>query len=121
DGSRFNRWKEFDEGNNKVVYSITEDAEGNIWAATFDNNLLKYSNGKWQQFGNRKHYASGEELSLITSNINNFIISVFEDRIEYYSHQYDRRWAFELSNWFEKDVFSNVLNCYAKDTAGNIY
>jgi len=105
--------------NSKVIYSIAEDSDGNIWMAALKDGLFVCRDSKWQRLGSRNGL-SDLNISAIAS-IKDRIVIVHQKGIDAYYpdvkifRHYTRRLGMDI------DSTSSVLNCYGKDTAGNIY
>jgi ligand-binding sensor domain-containing protein len=121
DGLHYYTWENFKVPGDDVVYSITEDALGDIWAGTLKKNIYQYSRGLWT---NRKQTNSPENnagLSALQANGTGQVLALFQNRLDLW---YPGNKAFRyFSNFSGMDIdsTSDVLNCVTRDTAGNIY
>jgi hypothetical protein len=120
DGRRYHHWDSASGFNSKVVYSITEDADGHIWAATLGNGLYEYNGQSWRHL-DRRQGLQDATVSAIAANASGQLIVVHSKGIdEWYPgsaqfRHYNRRLGMDI------DSQSNALNCFARDTAGNVW
>ncbi|MES2704193.1 MAG: histidine kinase [Bacteroidota bacterium] len=104
----------------KVVYSISQDTKGSIWLATLHDGLFVYDNKRWTQLNERNGLTSSN-ISTVAAGPEGRVIIVHQKGIdEYYSDQkifrhYNRRLGMDI------DSTSPVLNCYARDSSGDLY
>lgn len=116
----YTRWDSSDGFDSKVVYSITEDASGKIWAASLDQGLYGFSEGKWTHIG-RGQGLVDPSISSIAANASGQVIIVHTKGIDEWHpasaqfRHYGRRLGMDI------DSQSNVLNCYAVDSSGNVW
>jgi len=120
DGVRYHHWDSASGFNSKVVYSITEDARGHIWAATLGSGLYEHADGTWNHID--QHQGLQDlAISAIAANASGQVMVVHGKGIdEWYPgsaqfRHYNRRLGMDI------DSQSNALNCYATDTAGNVW
>ncbi len=120
DGARYRHWDSSSGFYSKVVYSITEDSAGHIWAATLGNGLYEYSGNAWQHI-DRRQGLQDVSISAVAANASGQVLIVHGKGIdEWYPgsaqfRHYNRRLGMDI------DSQSNALNCYATDTAGNVW
>jgi hypothetical protein len=118
DGHTFRRWD--GEMGVKVAYAITEDASGDIWVATLEKGLYCYHAGAWKRYGRDEGLQETAITSLAATN-SGMIIAVNRQGIDQWYpasglfRHYNRRLGIDL------DSTSQVLNCIARDAAGNVY
>jgi ligand-binding sensor domain-containing protein len=118
DGQKYHRWQ--GEVGTKVAYGITEDAQGDIWASTLEDGLFRYHDGIWSRFG-REEGLQDLSISSLCATGNGQVVVVNRHGIDqWYSgssqfRHYNRRLGVDI------DSTSSVLNCIARDDAGNVF
>jgi ligand-binding sensor domain-containing protein len=119
--NEYHHWNAFDSASNAVAYTITEDAGGGIWAGTLYTNLFKYKAGQWTNM--RKNEVQDIDVNLFTVNANatGQVVAVYQRCIDlwYPGSKFFRH--FNSRQNIGLDSTSRVLNCSAKDNAGNVY
>lgn len=120
DGTRFYNWDAASGFDSKVVYSVAEDASGNIWAATLDSGLYRYDGRRWQHF-NRNNGLRDINISTIAANAAGQVVIVHQKGIDEWYNSAGAFRHFNSHTGLGIDSVSNVLNCSANDTEGNVY
>jgi ligand-binding sensor domain-containing protein len=119
--NEYYHWSTFDSANNAVAYTITEDASGGIWAGTLYTDLFRYRSGQWTNV--RKNEVQDIDVNLFTVNANatGQVIAVYQRCVDvwYPGSKFFRH--FNSRHNMGLDSTSRVLNCSAKDNAGNVY
>ncbi len=121
DGLHYYSWENFKTPGDDVVYSITEDAAGDIWAGTLKKHIFQYSRGLWT---NRKQTQGAENnagLSALLANATGQVLAVFQNRLDLWYPANKAYRQFSNFSGMDIDSTSDVLNCIARDTAGNMY
>lgn len=121
DGGHYYTWENFKVPGDDVVYSITEDAYGNIWAGTLKKNIYQYSRGLWT---NRKQAGSAESnagLSALQTNATGQVLALFQNRLDLWFPNSNAFRYFSTFSDMDIDSTSDVLNCTTRDRDGNIY
>ncbi len=120
DGARYHTWDSASGFSSRVVYSITEDSAGHIWAATLDDGLFEYTAGRWRHIDKRQGLQD-LAISAIAANASGQVVVVHSKGIDEWHpgsaqfRHYNRRLGMDI------DSQSNALNCFATDTAGNVW
>lgn len=118
DGKEFHTWGT-DMGI-KVAYAITEDAQGDIWAATLEKGLFCFHAGAWKHYG-REEGLQDPTISSLSVTGSGMVVAVNKQGIDQWYpnskmfRHYNRRLGLDI------DSTSPVLNCIARDDAGNVY
>jgi ligand-binding sensor domain-containing protein len=119
--NEYYHWNAFDSANNAVAYTITEDAGGGIWAGTLYTDLFRFRNGQWTNM--RKNEVQDIDVNLFTVNANatGQVIAVYQRCVDlwYPGSKFFRH--FNSRHNMGIDSTSRVLNCSARDNAGNVY
>lgn len=121
DGVHYYSWETFKVPGDDVVYSITEDANGDIWAGTLKKNIYQYSRGLWTNHKQSGRVENNASLSALQADATGQVLALFQNRLDLW---YPGSKAFRYFSSFsglDIDSTSDVLNCTARDTAGNIY
>ncbi|KAA5534845.1 hypothetical protein F0919_09570 [Taibaiella lutea] len=119
DGNQYFHWSNPENQQTKVAYSITEDANQNMWVGTYFKGLYHIKKGS-----NKFEMVEGltdANLSTVTSNATGEVLTVYERCIDEW---YPRSKQFRHFNFRMEvgiDSTSDVLNCFAKDNTGNIF
>ncbi|MBX2904856.1 MAG: histidine kinase [Taibaiella sp.] len=106
--------------NEAVVYSVAEDATGQIWIAPMHKGLARYAADKWSLY-DKGSGLNDLSVSAIAPLPDGRMVVVHSKGIdEYYPAEdgfrhYNRRLGVDI------DSTSGNLNCYATDSAGNVY
>jgi len=121
DGRAYHHWDTVFAAGGKVVYSITEDRYGDIWAAAMNKDLFHFRDGKWKNQRLPETQFPDINISTVAANASGQVISVYQRCIDewYPASRYFRHYNSALGIGI--DSTSNVLNCVAKDNEGNIY
>lgn len=120
DGSHYTCWDSASGFNSKTAYSITEDAFGNIWAGTPGKGLYRYDGKRWQRFG-RENGLQDLNISAVMANKTGQVIIINQAGVdEWYPRSVQFR-HFNARTAPSIDSTATVINCIAKDTAGNVY
>jgi len=121
DGSAYHHWDSSVGVNSKVAYSIAEDVFGGIWAGTMYKDLYHFRNNKWENLRRQETQYEDVNISTVMANRTGQVISVYQRCIDewYPKSRYFRH--FNSAMGMGIDSTSNVLNCAAKDSNGNIY
>lgn len=104
----------------RVVYAITEDASGGIWAASRNRGLFRYDQGKWTGKGDAVRRQSDQELSALATTGNGQVVAVYGHSMQVW---YPKSGAFRILDRMldEKlDSTALVLNCTALDREGHL-
>jgi ligand-binding sensor domain-containing protein len=75
DGKEYHHWDSTTGLYSKVVYSITEDREGHIWAATLGQGLYEYLGKRWKPIGKEQGLID-LGISAISSNASGQVVVV---------------------------------------------
>jgi ligand-binding sensor domain-containing protein len=118
DGKGFHKW----DGSMgiRVAYAITEDAQGDIWAATLEKGLFCFHAGAWKPYG-REEGLQDPTISSLSVTGSGMVVAVNKQGIDQWYpnsklfRHYNRRLGLDI------DSTSPVLNCIARDDAGNVY
>ncbi len=121
DGDVYHHWDTIFAAGGKVVYSITEDRYGDIWAAAMNKDLFHFHDGQWKNQRLPETQYPDINISTVAANASGQVISVYQRCIDewYPASKYFRHYNSALGIGI--DSTSNVLNCVAKDNEGNIY
>ncbi len=121
DGVQYYHWNTFKNPDNTVVYTLTEDAAGGIWAGTLYKDLFRFYRGRWENVRQNETLDIDVNLSSVNANATGQVVAVYQRCIDlwYPSSRYFRH--FNNRHGLGMDSTSRVLNCSAKDTAGNVY
>jgi ligand-binding sensor domain-containing protein len=120
DGVGFHTWNATTGFHSKVVYSITQDANGNIWAATLNDGLYRYNGHSWTQF-NSDNGLRDINVSTVVANAAGQVVIVHQKGIDEWYNSAGGFRHFNSHTGLGIDSLTNVLNCSANDTAGNVY
>ncbi len=114
-------WHAFRNPNSTVAYTLTEDAKGYIWAGTLYKDLYRYANGNWENIRRKEVQDIDVSLSTVNANATGQVIAVYQRCIDlwYPGSRFFRH--FNSRHGMGMDSTSRVLNCSARDTAGNVY
>ena len=121
DGKKYNHWNVFKANDNTVAYSIAQDMTGNFWSGTLYKDLYRYKNEKWENIRNNETQDVDVNVFTVNTNSTGQVVAVFQRCIDvwYPESNLFRHFNSRLNMGF--DSTSTVLNCSAKDTAGNVY
>jgi ligand-binding sensor domain-containing protein len=117
-GAGYRRWD--DEKGIKVAYAITEDANGDIWAATLEKGLYCLHAGAWRHYG-REEGLQETSIASLSATGSGIVVAVNRQGIDQWYpgsrlfRHINRRMGIDI------DSTSSVLNCIARDNAGNVY
>jgi len=119
DGSQYLHWSNPENQQTKVAYTITEDANQNMWIGTYFKGLyhIKKGSSKFEMVEG----LTDANLSTVTSNATGEVFAVYERCIDEW---YPRSKQFRHFNFRMEvgiDSTSDVLNCFTKDNAGNVF
>ncbi len=117
----YHHWDSSNGIQSKVIYSITEDVDTNIWIGTLDKGLY-FFDGKSSWISTHKKAGTPLiNISTLAANNTGQVIVVHQKGIdEWYPLSHEFR-HFGKRFLMPIDSVSTVLNCFAKDTAGNVY
>lgn len=118
---KYRHWDAFGNPNSTVAYTIAEDARGAIWAGTLYKDLFRYAGGAWENVRRKEVQDIDVNLSTVNANATGQVVAVYQRCIDlwYPSSGFFRH--FNSRHGMGMDSTSHVLNCSARDTAGNIY
>ncbi len=121
DGKQYFHWDIFNTKDNNVAYSVAQDMTGNIWSGTLYKDLYRYKNEKWENIRNNETQDVDVNVFTVNTNRTGQVVAVFQRCIDvwYPESSLFRHFNSRLNMGF--DSTSTVLNCSAKDTAGNVY
>lgn len=120
DGTRYHHWDIFNDDNN-VAYSVAEDINGNIWAGTLYKNLFRYSVNQWKNMRGCEVQDVDVNVFTVAANNTGQVIAVFQRCIDMWYTGSNAYRHFNSRPGMGLDSTSSALNCFAKDTSGNIY
>jgi len=120
DGSRYHHWDTF-QHDNTVVYAITEDIYGNMWAGTWYKNLLRYSGNHWENMRGCEVQDVDVNVFTVAANNTGQVIAVFQRCIDMWYPDSRTYRHFNSRPGMGLDSTSTALNCAARDTSGNVY
>ncbi|WP_118972137.1 sensor histidine kinase [Taibaiella koreensis] len=117
----YQHWNIFKSANSTVAYTLTEDAAGAIWAGTLYKDLFRYTGGQWENIRRKEVQDIDVNLSTVNANATGQVIAVYQRCIDlwYPGSRFFRH--FNSRHGMGMDSTSRVLNCSARDTAGNVY
>jgi ligand-binding sensor domain-containing protein len=121
DGLQYHHWNSVFDPGSKVAYSITEDNSGDIWAATMYKDLFHFHQNKWNNLRLPETQYPDINISAVSANATGQVLSVYQRCIDEWYPQSGYFRHFNSALGIGIDSTSNVLNCIAKDNAGNIY
>ncbi|MCD6064260.1 MAG: hypothetical protein K0R82_2171 [Flavipsychrobacter sp.] len=115
---QYTKWDSASGMTSKVVYSVTEDAFGNIWAAALADGLYRFDGEKWHSM--RGIGVQDANISTIASNASGQVVVVNAKGFDVWYPQSDlfRNYPHKI---FGIDSTSSVLKLSARDTNGNVY
>jgi ligand-binding sensor domain-containing protein len=118
---QYYHWDTFTSPGSNVAYTLTEDAEGHIWAGTLYKDLFRLANGRWENIRRKEVQDIDVNLSTVNANATGQVVAVYQRCIDlwYPGSRFFRH--FNSRHGMGMDSTSRVLNCSARDTAGNIY
>jgi len=106
--------------NEAVVYSVAEDAYGQTWIAPMQRGLARHAGGKWFLYDKGSGLNDLSVSSIAPLPDGRMVVVHSKGIDEYYPAEdgfrhYNRRLGVDI------DSTSGNLNCYATDSAGNVY
>lgn len=104
----------------KVIYNITEDANGDIWAASLHDGLFRYNGRNWEQLS-RERGLRDINISAIAANATGQVVAVHAKGMDVWYSGSNQFRSYNKRQTFGIDSNSTVLKLTANDTAGNIY
>ncbi|HTN38536.1 MAG TPA: histidine kinase, partial [Arachidicoccus sp.] len=118
-GDNYHHWENLDRGDEKVVYSITEDMSGDIWAGAYYKGLYYFNHNQWKAM--KQENETDANVSAVTANASGQVMAVYERCIDewYPNSRQFRHYNYRLDLGI--DSTTSVLNCVAKDFQGNVY
>jgi hypothetical protein len=120
DGS-YRRWTAKDGLSSNVIYSITQDAAGNIWAATLGKGLYRFNGEKWLSHSHEKGLQD-LNISTLATNRSGHVVVVHSKGLDvWYPNSNQFRNYNRRTNANFIDSTSSVLELFANDSAGNVY
>lgn len=121
DGGRYYHWSTFSAPDNTVAYTLTEDAGGAIWAGTLYKDLFRYQKGQWENIRRKEVQDIDVNLSTVDANATGQVIAVYQRCIDLWYPAGGFFRHFNSRHGMGIDSTSRVLNCSARDTAGNVW
>lgn len=120
DEKQYYHWNTFSTPNNTVAYTLTQDAQGALWAGTLYKDLFRYANGRWENIRRKEIQDIDVNLSSVDANATGQVIAVYQRCIDlwYPNSKFFRH--FNSRHGMGMDSTSRVLNCSARDTAGHV-
>lgn len=119
DGNKYFHWSSPKSQQSKVAYSITEDANRNMWIGTYSKGLYHIKNGS-SKF-EMPEGITDENLSTVAANATGEVLAVYERCIDEWYPKSKQFRHFNYRMEIGLDSTSDVLNCFTKDNAGNIF
>ncbi|MBL7718027.1 MAG: histidine kinase [Flavipsychrobacter sp.] len=120
DGRRFHRWDSTSGLTARVVYSIAVDSFGHAWAGTPDKGVFRYDGRRWQQFTLQNGLQDMNVSSVMANNSGQVIVVTQKGVDEWFPGSGLFR-RFNKKTNLDIEHTSAVLNCMARDAAGNVY
>jgi len=121
DGSGYHHWNASFDADGKVAYSITEDVSGDMWAGTMYKGLYHYHLNAWENLRRQEAQYADVNISAVIANATGQVVSVYQKCIDEWYPQSRNFRHFNSAMGIGIDSTSSVLNCAARDKAGNIY
>ena len=121
DGTGYHNWDTVFSAGGKVAYSLAEDASGDMWAGTMPKDLFVFHDNEWKNLRAPETQYADVSISSVIANATGQVVSVYQRCIDewYPKSHYFRHFNSALGIGI--DSTSNVLNCVAKDKAGNVF
>ncbi len=115
------RYRQWNPGNSagRVVYTITEDASGNIWAGTYYNGLYRFPAGNGRQI--KQETVTDANITTAAANATGQVVIVYDRCIDEWYPESRQFRHFNYRQQMDIDSTSGVLNCMAKDWEGNVF
>ncbi len=120
-GGQYYHWDAFKNPNSSVVYTLAEDAGGYLWAGTLYKDLFRFANGRWENIRRKEVQDIDVNLSTVNANATGQVVAVYQRCIDLWYPGSRLFRHFNSRHAMGIDSTSRVLNCSAKDTAGNVY
>lgn len=118
-GNNYHHWRSLAGNGGNVVYSITEDVSGDIWAGTYYKGLYYFNHRQWKAMKHENE--TDANISAVAANASGQVLAVYERCIDewYPNSRQFRHYNYRLDLGI--DSTTNVLNCVSKDLQGNVY
>jgi ligand-binding sensor domain-containing protein len=120
DGEAYHRWTAQQGMTAKVVYSLVADATGHIWAGTPGDGVFSYDGKAWKQY-TVENGLQDMNISSVVANGSGQVIVVSQKGIDEWFPASNLFRRFNKKTAINIEYTSTVLNCAAKDNAGNAY
>lgn len=120
DGNQYHHWNIFSQLNSRIAYTVTEDAEQNVWVGTLSKDLFCFRNKVWKNVRLKEIQDIDINISTVIGNGTGQIIAVYQRCIDlwYPGSNHFRHFNSRLGNGI--DSTSSVLNCGTKDNSGSV-
>jgi ligand-binding sensor domain-containing protein len=98
-----------------MIFSMTEDRDGNIWFATRRHGICYYNGTTFTTFDSKKGFDSNGATAILQDDQNGFWISTGDSGVWFYDGK-------TFKNFTEKDgLVNNAIMSMIKDKNGNIW
>jgi ligand-binding sensor domain-containing protein len=103
-----------------VVYTLTEDAYGIIWASVLDAGICWFDGKRWHKLS-QQYGLSDVNVATLAANKTGQVIAVHKKGLDIWYPQSKQFRSYSRRQGMHIDSVSDILKLYAKDIKGNVY
>ena len=103
-----------------VVYTLTEDAYGTIWASALDAGICWFDGTRWHKLS-QQYGINDVNVATLAANTSGQVIAVHKKGLDIWYPQSKQFRSYSRRQGIHIDSVSEILKLYAKDTRGNVY